>query len=62
MEKRDQKKKAGKTFGKEHVNVVYEEQRIEIVDEHENRQKLIYLARRAEAICPLFCRRNEKEN
>ncbi len=25
------KKKAGKTFGKEHLNVVYEEQRIEVI-------------------------------
>ena len=31
-------------FGKEHVNVVYEEKRIEVVDEDENRQKLIDLA------------------
>ena len=27
-------------FGKEHVNVVYEEQRIEVVNEIENRQQL----------------------
>ena len=27
-------------FGKEHMNVVYEEQRIEVIDELENRQKL----------------------
>ncbi|WP_269050934.1 vWA domain-containing protein [Sporosarcina sp. G11-34] len=39
-EKQDRKKKAGKVFGKEHLNVVYEEQRIEIVDEYANRQKL----------------------
>ena len=39
-DKRDRKMKAGKMFGKEHVNVVYEEQRIEVVDEVENRQKL----------------------
>jgi nitric oxide reductase activation protein len=39
-DKRDQKLKAGKLFGKEHMNVVYEEQRIEVIDELENRQKL----------------------
>ncbi|HJF32601.1 MAG TPA: hypothetical protein K8V56_12610 [Sporosarcina psychrophila] len=39
-DKREQKMKAGKIFGKEHVNVVYEEQRIEAVDKVENRQKL----------------------
>jgi nitric oxide reductase activation protein len=39
-DKRDRKMKAGKMFGKEHVNVVYEEQRIEVVDEIENRQQL----------------------
>ena len=39
--KRDHKKKAGKMFGKEHVNVVFEEQRVAVVDEQENRQKLI---------------------
>ena len=38
---RDLTKKAGQTFGKEHVNVVYDEERIEVVDEQENRQKLI---------------------
>ncbi len=35
------KRKAGKLFGKEHLNVVYEEQRVEIVNEQENRKKLI---------------------
>ncbi len=40
-DKRDRKMKAGKMFGKEHVNVVYEEQRIEVVNEIENRQQLI---------------------
>ena len=40
-DKRDQKAKAGKMYGKEHVNVVYEEQRVEVVDEQDNRQKLI---------------------
>ena len=39
-DKRDQKMKAGKIFGKEHVNVVYEEQRIEAIEKVENRQKL----------------------
>jgi nitric oxide reductase activation protein len=39
-DKRDQKIKAGNMFGKEHVNVVYGEQRIEILDEVKNRQKL----------------------
>ena len=39
-DKRDQKIKAGKMFGKEHMNVVYEEQRVEVIDELENRQKL----------------------
>jgi len=38
---RDLTKKAGQTFGKEHVNVVYDEERVEVVDEQENRQKLI---------------------
>ena len=40
-EERDLTKKAGKKFGKEHVNVVYEEQRIEVVNEQVNRQKLL---------------------
>ncbi len=40
VEKRENKVKAGKTFGKEHVNVVYEEQRVKVDNEHENRQKL----------------------
>lgn len=40
--KRDEKeKKAGRMFGKEHVNVVYEEERIQVVDEAGNRQKLL---------------------
>ncbi|WP_342511707.1 hypothetical protein MKY34_14310 [Sporosarcina sp. FSL K6-1522] len=39
-EKRDNRVKAGKMFGKEHVNVVYEEQRIEATDEQQNRQQL----------------------
>lgn len=34
-------KKAGHMFGKEHVNVVFEEQRIDIIDEAINRQKLV---------------------
>ena len=33
--------KAGHMFGKEHVNVVFEERRISVIDEAENRQKLI---------------------
>ena len=41
VEERDITKKAGKIFGKEHVNVVYDEQRIEVVAEQENRQKLM---------------------
>ena len=41
LEKRGVRKKAGKTFGKEHVNVVYEERRVQVVDELENRRKLI---------------------
>jgi nitric oxide reductase activation protein len=41
--KRDNKMKAGKMFGKEHVNVVYEEKRVEVVNEQENRQKLLLL-------------------
>ncbi|MBE1554752.1 hypothetical protein [Sporosarcina limicola] len=40
-EKQDKKLKAGKMFGKEHVNVVYEEQRLDVVNDIENRQKLI---------------------
>lgn len=39
--KRDSKKKAGKMFGKEHLHVVYEEQRVKITDEVANRQKLM---------------------
>ena len=34
-------KKAGHTFGKEHVNVIYEEKRIDITDEVINREKLV---------------------
>ncbi|MBO1913573.1 hypothetical protein J4G37_53255, partial [Microvirga sp. 3-52] len=41
IEVRDSKKKAGKLFGKEHLHVVYEEQRIEPINEMENRQKLM---------------------
>ncbi len=39
-DKRDPKIKAGKMFGKEHLNVVYEERRVEVIDGLENRQKL----------------------
>jgi nitric oxide reductase activation protein len=41
IEVRESKTKAGKLFGKEHLNVVYEEIRVEAVNETENRQKLI---------------------
>lgn len=37
----EKEKRAGKMFGKEHLNVVYEEQRIEVSDEAVNNQKLI---------------------
>ncbi|WP_342504969.1 hypothetical protein [Sporosarcina sp. FSL K6-2383] len=40
-DKRENKLKAGKMFGKEHLNVVYEELRIEVDNEHENRHKLL---------------------
>lgn len=39
-DKRDNKLKAGRMFGKEHLNVVYEALRMEVSNEHENRQKL----------------------
>ena len=39
-DKRDHRIKAGKMFGKEHMNVVYEAKRVEVVDAVENRQKL----------------------
>ncbi len=39
-DKRDNKVRAGKMFGKEHLNVVYEALRVEVINEHENRQKL----------------------
>lgn len=35
------KKKAGNMFGKEHVNVVYEEKQVAVINEVENREKLI---------------------
>lgn len=38
--KRNSEKKAGNMFGKEHLHVVYEEERIAITDEMENRKKL----------------------
>lgn len=41
IEVRESKRKAGKLFGKEHLNVVYEEQRVETINEIENRQKLL---------------------
>jgi nitric oxide reductase activation protein len=41
IEVRESKRKAGKLFGKEHLNVVYEEQRVETINETENRQKLL---------------------
>ena len=37
----DKTKKAGKSFGKEHLHVVYEEQPVEVVDEEENQKKLM---------------------
>lgn len=40
-DKRENKVKAGKLFGKEHLNVVYEALRVEVADEQENRQKLL---------------------
>ncbi|CAM3047788.1 hypothetical protein FITA111629_00420 [Filibacter tadaridae] len=39
-QKRDGKLKAGKVFGKEHTNVIYAEQRVEITNEYDNRQKI----------------------
>ncbi|MFC5587605.1 vWA domain-containing protein [Sporosarcina soli] len=39
--KRDTKKKAGNMFGKEHLNVIFEEKRITSIDEVENRKKLV---------------------
>ncbi|WP_203248874.1 hypothetical protein [Sporosarcina beigongshangi] len=42
-DKRENKVKAGKMFGKEHLNVVYEELRVKVDNEHENRQKLFML-------------------
>ncbi|WP_318614484.1 hypothetical protein [Sporosarcina sp. YIM B06819] len=40
-DKRENKVKACKMYGKEHVNVVYEALRVEIENEQENRQKLL---------------------
>ncbi|MER2090427.1 MAG: hypothetical protein ABS920_11870 [Sporosarcina sp.] len=40
-DKHNRKLKAGTMFGKEHLNVIFEEQRIEVMDEHENRKKLM---------------------
>ena len=54
-DKRDNKDESRKMFGKEHLNVVYEEQRIEVVDEHRKSSKINCLARRAKAICPFLC-------
>ncbi|MFS0576379.1 hypothetical protein AB1K83_12140 [Sporosarcina sp. 179-K 3D1 HS] len=39
-EKREKGQSAGTMFGKEHVNVVYEEKRIHVVNETENRKRL----------------------
>lgn len=41
VETNEKAKQAGVNFGKEHLNVVYEEQRIEIVNEKENRHQLV---------------------
>lgn len=41
METNEKVKQAGVNFGKAHINVVYEERYIEIVNEHENRQQLV---------------------
>lgn len=35
------RKMAGKSFGKEHINVVFEERRIKVVDEQKSREKLV---------------------
>lgn len=40
-DKQEKKVKAGKMFGKEHLNVIYEELRVEVTDDYENRQKLV---------------------
>ncbi|BAQ11016.1 von Willebrand factor type a [Bacillus sp. OxB-1] len=39
-ERREKSQSAGTMFGKEHVNVVYEEKRIQVVNEVENRNRL----------------------
>ena len=41
IEVRESKRKAGKLFGKEHINVVYEELRVETINEQDNRRKLM---------------------
>ena len=41
VDKKETYKKAGHSFGNEHINVTYEEQRVEITDEVMNREKLI---------------------
>jgi len=41
VEGRTNEKKAGNMFGKEHVNVVYEEKQVAVINEVENREKLI---------------------
>ena len=41
IEHRETKRKAGKLFGKEHINVVYEERRVEPINDAENRKKII---------------------
>lgn len=41
ISQKEESEKAGRVFGKEHVNVVFEEQRIAVIDEEENREKLM---------------------
>lgn len=41
LDREAQAKKAGQMFGKEHLHVIYEEERIELVDNEENRRNLM---------------------
>ena len=49
-------------FGKEHVNVVFEEQRIEIMDELGKSTKIDRMEGRAKTVCAFICGRNEEKN
>ena len=62
IEVREAKRKAGKLFGKEHLNVVYEELRVETINEQENRKKLMTWRELQRPFVRSFIEEMKKEN